>query len=200
VSEREEWLAKRRNFVTASDCAALLNLSPYKTRDQLRMEKMGLADEWKGNEDSELALLFEERFIQVSGIRFGWNVKPWGLNMVSDFACQRLGATPDAVLETPWGTAIAQYKWTTCQAKEDCEPLTKKGKPSTAAYLNGPPLHYQIQVQAEMACMNVEHASLVVMHMANGTKKLRAYYIPRHDGVIRKIREETMKFWKEIEG
>lgn len=196
---REEWLAERRKFCTASDVAALLDESPYKTRAQLIMEKIGLADEFKGNESTELGMAFEGGVFDVARSRWGWNVLPNGLALSVDRVCPRLAATPDAAMVTPWGHAIIQVKWTTCRATEDCEPFTKKGKPSEAAYLNGAPIHHQIQCQAEMACTNAVGAVLLVVHTAPPNMKLRPYFVPRHDGAITRIRREVVRFWEDIE-
>ncbi len=38
----EQWLAMRRNFIMASDSAAIMGVSPYKTKYQLWQEKLGL--------------------------------------------------------------------------------------------------------------------------------------------------------------
>ena len=197
-TDKSEWLAKRMSYVTASDVSALLGESPYKTREQLRMEKMGLADDWTGNEHTDLALAFESRTIEVANERFGWAARPNGLNIVVDPICGRLAATPDAYMDTPWGTSVVQVKWTCAAAQEDTNPTTKKGRPSTAAYVAGPPLRHQLQVQTELACTGLYHGVLLVLHHGQGLK-LRAYYIPRHEGAIARIRRETIEFWDEID-
>ncbi len=45
----EDWLESRKAFIGGSDVAAVMNISPYKTRFQLWEEKLGLR-EFKGNE------------------------------------------------------------------------------------------------------------------------------------------------------
>lgn len=195
--QRNAWLEERKNFVTASDVAALLGESPYKTRDQLRMEKLGLADEWSGAEHTDIALALEVPVLEIAYKRYGWSTTH-NTALVQDSLCPRLAATPDAFVTTPWGDGVIQIKWTACKAKEDCRPLTSKGKPSEAAYLHGPPLHYQLQVQAELACTGLNHGCLLVMHEIP-TLKLRPYYIARHEGAISRIRREALIFWEEIE-
>lgn len=201
VMTREEWLAERRKYVTASDVAALLGESPYKdrTRAQLIMEKLGLADEFKGNESTELGMAFEHGVFDVARARWGWEIRPNGSELVRDAHCSRLAATPDATMPTPWGIGVIQVKWTTCRAQEDCSPTTKSGEPSTAAYVRGAPLHHQLQCQAEMACTGAMGAVLLVVHTAAPYMKLRPYYVQRHEMVIARIRRETVKFWEEIE-
>jgi hypothetical protein len=198
MSSREDWLAQRKQYVTASDVAALLGESKYKTRDQLRMEKMGLADEWQGNEQTTNALLLEAESWRLAEHWYGWHCRPNGNVLVKDAVCSRLAATPDAYLDSPWGTAVVQAKWTRSSVQEDVRQVTKAGKPTTAAFAAGPPIGWQLQVQAELACTNLQHGVLLVMHHGQGLK-LRPYYIPRHERVIARIRAETLLFWKEIE-
>lgn len=196
AEKRDAWLLQRKQFVTASDVAALLGESPYKTRDQLRMEKLGLADEQPTEEHMEIALALEPAILEMARVRFGWDTHH-NQDLHIDGTCPRLAATPDAWMETPYGTTLVQVKVTRSAAQEDCQPFTKGGKPSTAAFLNGAPLNYQLQVQAEMAVMGCKHAVVLALHTA--PLKLRSYYVARHDGAIACIRSEVTKFWAEIE-
>jgi predicted phage-related endonuclease len=198
---RELWLERRTHYVTASDVAALLGENKHKTREKLMLEKRGLLAGFQGNEYTELASEFEEPLFKVARRRYGWALFANGLELHVDKECSRLAATPDAMMATPWGLAVVQTKWSTCQAQKDISPITKKGKPSEATYLNGPPLNYQLQVQAEMACTGAEHAVLLVMHTCPPKGlTLVPYYVPRHVGAISRIRREINLFWNEIEG
>jgi predicted phage-related endonuclease len=196
TTDREQWLASRRHFCTASDVAAMLNENPYKTRDQLRMEKLGLDDGWQGDESSRNAERLEVVALQWAEEDYGWRTKH-NRELLVDSVCPRLAATPDAWMDSPWGLCNVQVKTTRSAAQEDCRQTTKGGKPSSAMFLNGAPLHYQLQVQAEMAVLGAAHSVLLVMHLT--PIKLRAYYVPRHDPAIARIRREVAKFWEEIE-
>lgn len=199
--ERELWLERRMRYVTASDVGALLGENKHKTRDALMLEKRGLVKGFQGNEYTELASEFEEPLFKVARRRYGWALFANGMGLHVDSLCPRLAATPDALMVTPWGLAVVQTKWSTCQAQKDIKPVTKSGKPSEAVYLNGPPLGYQLQVQAEMACTNAAGGVLLVMHTCPPKGlTLVPYYIPRHDGAISRIRREVSLFWNEIEG
>lgn len=195
-NDRQAWLEARKRLLTASDAAALLSISPYKTLAQLRMEKLGLADEWTGDESSDLALALEWPILEIANRKFGWNCVH-NTELIVDRECPRLAATPDAMMESPWGLTCVQVKVTRSAAQEDCAPTTKSGKPSTAAYLNGAPIHYQIQVVAEMACTGARHGVLLALHLT--PLKLRAYYVPFHPMLVARIRRETRRFWNEID-
>ena len=192
--DREAWLAARRDIVTASDVAAMLGESPWKTRDQLRMEKAGLADEFAGAENTDLALALEPWVIEQANARFGWRIEPCGV-LIFCGGDLPLGATPDAVMSSPWGPCTVQIKVTSAQPTDLCKPL-KSGKPSTAAFAEGPPLHMQLQVQAEMAVLVFRHSVLLVLH--TNPLALRAYYVPAHDGVIARIKREAALFMAEV--
>jgi hypothetical protein len=203
-SDRDAWLAARRELITASDVARLLCEGYAKTdkereqqRAQLIMEKAGLADEWKGDERTELAGLLEDAVIGVAAKRFGWKLEPYGLLKV-DSVCKRLGGTPDAILIGPFGDLVVNVKISSASPPEDIKPTRKDGTPSEAAYLHGPPLYYQLQLQAEMAVTGMQHSGLLVLHHGRGLK-LRGYYVPRHEQVIARIRREVDLAWTEVE-
>jgi len=191
------WIRERMDYITASDVAALLGESKYKQRAFLFTEKLGLADSFEGSEYTEIALRLEVPVMMLAKERYGWDIKP-NRDLIVDQVCDRLAGTPDGMFESPWGLVVTQVKWTNCVATEDCKPVTKNGNPSTATYLHGPPLDYQIQLQAEMAVTGAVAGVLLVMHTTPGLK-LRPYYVPRNELVIAKIRRETRKFWAEIE-
>lgn len=164
-------------------------------------EKRGEKPGFEGNEYTELASALELPVLKAAEKRFGWQIANNVNRLWVDHHCTRHAATPDGLMRSPWGLAVVQVKWSTCVAMEDVKPVTKKGNPSTAAYLNGPPLDYQLQVQSEIACVDACGGVLLVMHTAAPTGlKLRPYYVARHEGVIAKIRREVARFWAEMEG
>lgn len=199
--DRAAWLEQRKKYVTASDISALLGENKHRTREDLLAEKRGLVDGFDGNEYTEIALAFEGPVMTLAARRYGWSIRHNGLTLVIDDECPRHASTPDGLMDSPYGLAVVQVKWTTCKPQEECEPFTKKGAPSTATYLHGPPLGYQLQVQSEMACTGAIAGVLLVMHTAAPSGlKLRPYYVARHEGVIAKIRREVARFWEELGG
>ncbi len=209
--DREAWLAARRELFGSSDCADLLRAgyvdkklsdaevaaagnTAYKL---VIMRKAGMAEEFQGNETTEMGKDFEPSFVNMAKRKWGWNMVPFGM-LVQDRVCPRLGATPDFIVDSPWGRGLVQTKLTTAQAQEDCKPQ-KNGDPSTATYANGPPSYYLVQKQAELAVMDLEWNSLLVLHCANGQFKGRLYPVRRHDGVIERIRYEATRAWELVE-
>jgi putative phage-type endonuclease len=185
ADDRDAWLQARKNLVTASDVAALLGANEYKTREQLRLEKAGLADEFAGDEYTDWALSLEPLIITKASEKFGWKIERHGL-LIVDKVCNRLGATPDAVVRHPW-TGLAQIK-VTC-----CKPYDQVKK-----HNHQPPLAYQIQVNAELAVTGASEGRLLVLHTFPRFE-LREYPVQRHEALIQRIREEVPLFWSEVE-
>jgi len=187
-NDRESWLEARKAYITASDCAALLGENPYCTREQVIAEKCGLARDEPDHEARvrmALGTHCEPGIADTAREVFGWDLQKDG-ELTPDKVEPRLAATPDYWFWTPWGQANCQVKMTRAY---------HRGKSGWG--VKGPPLYYQIQVQAEMACMELQHSVLLVCHA--GELSLRSYYVPRHEATIARIRAEVAKAWKEIE-
>lgn len=185
--DREHWLAARQGYVCSSDVSAMLEKSEYKTRDQLRMEKAGLAQESfsaETLEKFELALELEPFIAHMAKKRFGWDLVPHGY-LVNDADCASLAATPDFMLATPWGPAPVNVK---TYMSKPFEQVKKH---------NGQlPLDYQLQAQGEMAVMGSPCHAMLVLHLT--PLCLRAYGTLRHEPVIARIRREAGAFMNEV--
>lgn len=180
---------------------------PAKQRGQLVMLKAGLATPFAGNESTRIGQIMERvlfapltrELLSDDGFPLlGWTLEPFGM-LVEDAECSSLAATPDFLVHTPWGTGVVQTKDTTAQAQEDCKATRKDGKPSEAAYAQGAPLYYELQLQAELACTGLEWGCLLVLHAAGGGKKLRPYASRRHEGVIARLRSEAVSLMVDVE-
>lgn len=188
TTEHAAWLEQRKQYVTASDVAAVLGENPYCTRERVMAEKRGVARD-EPDHDARVRMALgthcEPGIAEAAHEVFGWSLVKVGV-LIPDSVEPRLAATPDYVLESPWGDVNCQVKMTRAY---------HRGKSGWG--VKGPPIHYQIQVQAEMACMGLEHSVLLVCHA--GELSLRSYYVARHEGVIAKIRREVVRFWQEME-
>jgi hypothetical protein len=190
---REAWLAARMRYVCGSEVSAMMDVSrgDY-DRAALVMAKAGLSDPWKGNETSRHGQYLEvDYYPRAARGEFGWALEHHGM-LVEDSECCALASTPDYTMQTPYGLAVIQAKFTTAQAAEDCKPR-KDGSPSEAAYAHGLPIYYALQLQAEMACLGAQMGALLVLHASGGALKLRSYPCMRHEGAIARIREEAPK-------
>jgi predicted phage-related endonuclease len=201
--QRTEWLAARQEAFGASDVARLLGEGYAKTeleraqqRGRLIMEKAGLADQFEGNETTEIGALLEMPLLDIARKRYGLTIEPCGL-WTTHPSIAHLGCTPDAFIVTSVGKFPVNCKVTSAAAQEDCKPK-KDGSASGAAYAAGIPIYHAIQLNAEMMVTGADHAGLLVLH-ANAGLKLRLYVQPRHSGLSDRIRAEVERGWADVE-
>lgn len=201
--DRAAWLAARQEAFGASDVSRLLGEGYAKNeaerasqRGLVIMEKAGLAEQFEGNETTEMGTLLELPLLDIAAKRLGLTIEPCGIwTLHPEIA--RLGATPDAFIVTSAGKLPVNVKVTSAAAQEDCKPK-KDGTLSGAAYAAGIPLYHAIQLNAEMMVVGAQHAGLLVLH-ANAGLKLRLYMQPRHSGLSDRIRAEVERGWVEVE-
>lgn len=205
-SDREAWLAARDDMFCASEIAQLLGEGYAKTE----AEKAGQ----RGVCITAKAL--RERFPQEESLQIAGKLESFALGLArelwwptltldgwlyQDASQASLGATPDArvIGECDTTLAVVDCKISSTKAQEDIKPK-KDGSPSEAAFANGCPLYYAIQLQSQMAVTGAAEGWLVVLHTAYPPGlKLRRYHVPRHEGVIARIRREVHSGWLEVE-
>jgi putative phage-type endonuclease len=180
-SDRDAWLLARQQYICASEIAAVLGENEYMTREQIIQEKIGMAQPFEGNERTENALALEAWVAQRAAEKWGWKLTAHGA-LVPDPDCEFLAATPDFVNEA--GEPV-QVKVTSVKPYEE----VKK-------YGGAPPLNYQLQVMAEMACLGAPRGFLLVFHTL--PLIVRSYPIERHEGVISRIRREAETAMLEV--
>lgn len=181
------WLAKRMERIGASEIGALFDANEYETRDRLIGRKCGIYAEQDLGEMGTHATAAEPWVIACARRKYKWKILRAPQTQLMDQVCPRLGATPDAYVQTPYGLAVAQIKIASCKPYE----YVKK-------YGNRPPLSYQLQVMGEMAVTGCQLGCLLVMHTMGGLA-LRSYPIARREDVIERIRYEVDLAWNEIE-
>lgn len=200
-SDRDAWLEARKNYVTASDAVVALGLSKYQTREELVLSKLGQWErpDTRGPEARELGLLLEAGLAAMVRKLWGWPVDEFGWLV----ECKRqplLAATPDMVMQTPWGPAVVDMKVTSAMAQEDCKPR-RDGAASAARFSSGCPIDYAAQLQAQMACLGPEYkwGAILALHtMSGGEPKMRAYPVRRNESVILEIEDAVAEVMAEV--
>lgn len=202
-SDRDAWLAARNELFGASDVSRLLCVGYAKNdteaqqqRGRLLLEKAGLADSFSGNETTEIGSALEIPLLQIAAERMGFAIEPCGMLMRHP-TIERLGATPDAFVVTPYGRFPVNAKVTSAQPPDECKPR-KDGTPSTAAYAGGLPTYHKVQALAEAMVCGASHGGMLVLHCSGGLT-LRLYLQPRHEKLEARIAAEVPKAWLEIE-
>lgn len=94
-----EWHRERDKRLTASDVASVLDENPYKTKEKLFLDKLGIGDKFTGNfytqhgqDNEDIAI---EKYISFNP---GVQVFSFGLLLHPDYI--ELGGSPDGITNT----------------------------------------------------------------------------------------------------
>ena len=181
--DREAWLRERRKGIGASDAAACVGCSPWKSSIGLWAEKTWRVppSEPTDKDAAEMGRLLEpvvlERFRQLTGF---W-VEGWPQTVIVQNDAYRWQlCTPDALIFGDEGVGLVQAK----TARE------------TEGGWDEVPLHYEIQVQHEMAVTGLAYAYLVVLF---GGRTLQWYRFERDEYSIDWLTSHEKKLWHHVE-
>lgn len=143
VIERAEWLAKRKDYITASDVAAILGYSPYATALDIYARKK-TADELADSDAMLLGRCLEDGIARVYAAKTD--------REVDDLGGTLLTIHPDI----PWLAAtLDRVTWRGDEpAGAPGSPLEIKhaGAYKLGEWEDGAPLWVQIQLQIQIAC------------------------------------------------
>lgn len=186
VTSREQWLELRRHDVTASDVAAVLGLSPYKTPLRVWAEKTGRAKEGQENAAMRRGRWLEGAVIHaLEEERLRWAITNLRSSVYLRDSKARIGATPDAVAASADGEIIIQCKVV--------------ARPVFDSWTDGPPLGYQLQTLTEAMLWGAKYAVIAALVIDTFTAELVVFNIERHAEAEQKIRAAAKKFWSDIE-
>lgn len=188
--EREAWLAARRKYLTASDAAAVLGQSKWKTPFEVWAEKTGAVepDNLDDNEPAEWGNRLERVIGEAHGEKTGRVVSfPPPYTLVVHPKHDWLAATPDAYQfarhdENIPGRGALQIKTANAFKSKDWE--------------GEPPLDYQIQTNVEMAVTNTTWASLACLI---GGQKFRYRDMQRNQQFIDLMIPRLKAFWDMVQ-
>ena len=176
-------LGDRKTFCGGSDAAAILGLSPWKSRLQLWAEKSGLikdskespAMEWGTRLESVIRDKFQENHPEVLVMCDDKWTHPQYPFIVAhiDGSALDLTTNESAVLEIKTANAYSGDEWS-----------------------SSVPTYYLCQIQHYLAVTGWEKAYCAVLI---GGQDYREFEILRDDEFIDKLIEEEVKFWKEVQ-
>ncbi len=190
-ANRTEWLAARKQDVTASDASTLLGINPYKTPFELWAEKTGRKPDAEDNDVFRRGRAME--FIAIDFLREDypdWDITHSYNNRYFRDPEARIGATPDAFVRIPGrpGKGIIQIKSASdYSVKNWIDPDTKAVTP---------PLYVAVQALIEAALTKASYAMVALIVSGHGLKLHPPVEIPLVPGLMKRIRGEVADFWR----
>jgi predicted phage-related endonuclease len=176
----EQWLADRAEGIGASEAPAVLHASPFMSRRELKLLKLGLIEGFTGSPQSRLGQALEEplfRWWLEEQRLAGKEIEGEWLGKVSiaasDWPVMR--ASPDGLAHTPHGDMLVEIK-------------------TTASTWGELPHHVWIQVQQQLHVMQLEKAAVVALSAG----RLRTFEVNREDAFIDRLLTEEQAFWEEV--
>jgi predicted phage-related endonuclease len=188
ITDRAEWLAWRKSFVTASQVPALFGAHPYLTALRLYLEKSGVEFEEQDSPVMRRGRILEPAVgAAVAEARPDWQIEP-----ARAFFCdtvERIAATPDFLIGgDPRGLGVLQ---------------AKTADPSVYArdWAGGTEVPFWITLQALTEAMLTDAAFAVVAVLSVDPYGLPCsiHEIQRHPEAEAKILAAVLRFWGDVE-
>ncbi len=187
---REQWLAKRRESIQASEWANILGVgrdSALAVYEAKTTDNIALAD----NDWLRFGRDVEGAIAQMYAAKTGRTVRDLGATTITVHPeIPYLGATLDRETEAS----------EECPGPDGPAPLELKHVSrfdiSANEWSEDPPLMYQIQVQAQMACSGAAWGSLAGMFPGY---QLAWVDLPRDDGFIAAALPVLAEFWERVQ-
>jgi putative phage-type endonuclease len=189
ITSREQWLALRKQDITASICGALFGVHPYTSALALYQEKCGLELPEKTNVRMRRGSRLERAVAEeVAEQRKDWTITP-AREYLRDPGL-RLGASPDFyVANDPRGRGVLQTKVATAGAFKkhwrDGDDLR-------------PPFWIGLQTLTEMLLADAAWGAVAVYIDDPWNDDCHICEVPRHAGAEARIREAVKKFWDDV--
>lgn len=190
IASREEWLALRRAYLTASVVAALFGEHPYRSLFSVYAEKSGLhvPEELEG-ELLERGLELED----VVGRLVQKRHPEWTVIKAGEFlGCRppvRLGATPDFYLVDEQGRRGV------LQTKVVGSWQYRRGWTGDV-----PPRWINLQCLTEAMLADASFGWIAALELGDFKFDLHEYLVPRHQAAEKLVVEEAVAFWMSVDG
>lgn len=182
---KDEWLAARNTGIGSSDAAVILGESEYSSPLKLYAEKRGLTTPRHEESWQRWGHILETPIAEEVERTTGYGISDPG-----DFTIFRnddnpwLISTPDRLLDSPKrkGQGICEIKTQTPFKKHDWD--------------EGPPAPYQIQVQHQMATLDLDWGVIAVLI---GGSEFRLFEVERNDRFIGAMLAAEKTFWDRVQ-
>lgn len=193
IESEAAWLAWRREYVTASDVAAMFGLHPYKTTLELWAEKSGL-DIGARKETAAMRrgrILEPAVAVAVRMERPNWRVTEARAFYFDDEA--KLGASPDFMVsdfDVRRGRDKDRPTIRVLQAKTVSPAMFEREWSEEA-----PPFWIVLQNACELMLAECQHGAVAALIIDPWRLDVAIYEIERHAEAERKIRDKAAWFW-----
>lgn len=183
VGLTDDQLEARKERVGASDVATILGKNPYRTRDELlEMKTKGLSGGVAGP-PAFFGHIFEEPIASVVAMHKPDWVIAEGREVVHPKLDMLVSTLDFEVVESPRGPGVLEIK--------------TAGHFAYSKWNGEPPLNYQLQLQAQLACTGYEWGAIAAV---GGGNDFQIWIMDRHPRAIAWIEAEVARFWREVEG
>ena len=178
----EQQLADRRNYLGASDIAALAGVSPWKSPFELYLEKIGELDPQARTSEADRAR--QERGHRLEDVALDWDAEIRGLSIERirrDIVHPRLPfivVHPDGRVK-PWRKTRRLLEAKTSARKWD-----------------GIPQHVEAQVQAQMAATGADVVDVVVLGFDGPPTPIE---VVRNPELIAALEDLASSFWDRVQ-
>jgi predicted phage-related endonuclease len=196
ITDREQWLALRRQDVTASDVAIVCGEGAYASAAELYAEKKGLRPPL-----IDTAVLQRGRWTEASCFEaLAENRPTWDIKRAKIYLRDpelRLGATPDGFAIDPEreGIGVVQAK---SVARYTFRRTWMLDPDDSVDYGEAVvPEYYRLQTLTEAMLANAAWACVAVIVTSEFDMEFRLFDVPRDDEIEDRIKYNVLKFWHD---
>lgn len=183
-ADKAAWLEKRRNYVTGTDAAKLLGLSPFGGIFDVWLDKTGQAPEFTQNAAMRAGSAFESAILKMYAEDTDAKLEHVdGYTLVTCDRYPRLGASLDG-----WNHTLG--------IPVDAKNIRWKNEKWGDAWTDEFPDYYKTQLQVQMMVTGAKFAHLAVMFSG---QDFCIYTMEYDEELAQKIVEASEAFWPYVE-
>lgn len=187
ITDRTDWLARRKQDITASEVAALFGCHPYKTAAEVYLEKLGQFEQPEETDEMRRGRLLEP--IVAREVR---RTNPeWSITPASEYLRNpaiRLGATPDFYVQRENGSGKLQHA--ILETKTAAASLFDRDWQGT------PPLWIMLQIATQQLLAGADSGVVACLAVGEHRFSLHQFEVPRHAGTEKRIIDAVQAFWQ----
>jgi predicted phage-related endonuclease len=185
-------VSERKNWIGASESAALFGASPYTTKFELWHQKVGNIEV---PDLDDVERIMAGQYLEPSIA--AWAGAKWGMeihdvpNYRPSSIVDQMGCSLD--FETKSGDPV--------EIKNVDNLIFRDQWSSDGDIITDAPMHILVQIQHQLACPyeDLERPERSWLIVCVGGNRLYRMEVPRHDAMISRIEEEVKAFWHSVQ-